>query len=196
MNALQRIIKRIEEDVQWKIREYEEKAMKDIEEIRKKEMERWEKERGKIERDGRREAEEIKQMHLSKAHLEGRKLLMQAREKIMRETTEEMKKRAREFLGDKYEEYLRKSMEDSKRVFGEAFRVICLKDDISKVKDIAKNMNLRVEVIPGEVKGGGIVAISRDSLKRADYSIEAFIGRNLSEIRRRIYEMLFGEKYA
>ncbi len=196
MDAIENIIRRIEEDAQWKIKEYEENAAKEIERIRKAETERWEREMKKLEMDGKRDAEGIRQMHISKAHLEGRKLLMEVREKIIGKALEIMKEEAREVLGDKYYEYVAKSIENAKEVFGDEFRIVCLKDDVRKVKKLAKEKGVKAEVVPGDVSGGGIIAMSLDTLKKIDYSLDAYLNRNMAEIRRRIHERLFGEEYA
>ena len=196
MGAIENIIRRIEEDAQWKIREYEEKAVKELEEIRKREEEQWERERNKLERDGKREAESIKQMHLSKSHLEGRKLIMNVREKIIEKVLEEMKTCAREVMGDMYSKYIKNRIEEASEVLGNEFRIVCLKDDIKKVKELAKECGVKVEVVPGDVSGGGIIAMSLDSLKKVNYSIEAHFNRNMADIRKRIYKKLFGEEYA
>ncbi len=196
MNAIERIIKRIEEDAQWKIREYEEKAQRDLEEIKKKEEMRWEEERKKLELEGRREAESIRQMHISQAHLEGKKILMSAREKVIDAIIQEMISNARELLSEKYDEYLKRSIMEAKNIFGDELRLVVLEDDVKRVKKIAKDCKVKAEIVPGDVPGGGVIAMSMDSLKMADYSVKSFIGRNIPEIRKKINERLFGEEYA
>ncbi len=194
MEAIERIIKRIQEDADWKIKEYHRKAQMEIEKIRRAEESKWKREKDKLLTTGKREADTIRQMYISKAHLDGKKMLMNAREKVIEEIIGEMLSKFKEY-GD-YDRYLKESMEAAKNVLGNEFNVICMRDDISRVKEIAGELGIDVSVIEGDVEYGGILAVSKDSLKKVDYTARAFIERNMGDIRKRIYVRLFGEEHA
>ncbi|ADD09073.1 V-type ATP synthase subunit E [Candidatus Aciduliprofundum boonei] len=194
MDAIDRIIKRIEEDVQWKIKEYWDKADREIERIRNIEESKWDKEREKMESSGKREAETIKQMHISKAHLDGKKMLMNAREKVIERIINQVQISFKDYVN--YEKYIRESLEDAKNVLGNNFEVIAMQEDVEMVKRIADDMELNLKVMAGELEYGGILAISSDSLKKVDYTVKAFVERNMGDMRKRIYVKLFGEEYA
>ncbi len=194
MDAIDRIIKRIEEDAQWKIKEYWDKADREIERIRNMEESKWEKEREKMESSGKREAETIRQMHISKAHLDGKKMLMNAREKVIERIINQVQISFKDYVD--YEKYIRESLEDAKNVLGTDFEVIAMQEDVEMVKRIADDMGLNLKVMAGELEYGGILAISSDSLKKVDYTVKAFVERNMGDMRKRIYVKLFGEEYA
>ncbi len=194
MDAIDRIIKRIEEDAQWKIKEYWDKADREIERIRNMEESKWEKEREKMESSGKREAETIRQMHISKAHLDGKKMLMNAREKVIERIINQVQISFKDYVD--YEKYIRESLEDAKNVLGNNFEVIAMQEDVEMVKRIADDMGLNLKVMAGELEYGGILAISSDSLKKVDYTVKAFVERNMGDMRKRIYVKLFGEEYA
>ena len=194
MDAIDRIIKRIEEDAQWKIKEYWDKADREIERIRNMEESKWEKEREKMESSGKREAETIRQMHISKAHLDGKKMLMNAREKVIERIINQVQISFKDYVD--YEKYIRESLEDAKKVLGNNFEVIAMQEDVEMVKRIADDIGLNLKVMAGELEYGGILAISSDSLKKVDYTVKAFVERNMSDMRKRIYVKLFGEEYA
>ena len=194
MDAIDRIIKRIEEDAQWKIKEYWDKADREIERIRNMEESKWEKEREKMESSGKREAETIRQMHISKAHLDGKKMLMNAREKVIERIINQVQISFKDYVD--YEKYIRESLEDAKNVLGDNFEVIAMQEDVEMVKRIADDMGLNLKVMAGELEYGGILAISSDSLKKVDYTVKAFVERNMGDMRKRIYVKLFGEEYA
>ena len=194
MDAIEKIIKRIEEDAQWKIEEYYREADEEIARIRKIEEGKWEKEREKLEAAGKREAETIRQMHVSKAHLDGKKMLMQAREEVIEKVIKDMLENFRSY-GD-YDSYLKSSLEDASKVLGEKFMVISLADDKERISSLASELGLSVSVTPGEVENGGFIGVSQDSTMRVDYTAKAFVERNMGEIRKMIHEKLFGEEYA
>ncbi len=194
MDAIDRIIKRIEEDAQWKIKEYWDKADREIERIRNMEESKWEKEREKMESSGKREAETIRQMHISKAHLDGKKMLMNAREKVIERIINQVQISFKDYVD--YEKYIRESLEDAKNVLGNNFEVIAMQEDVEMVKRIADDMGLNLKVMAGELEYGGVLAISSDSLKKVDYTVKAFVERNMGDMRKRIYVKLFGEEYA
>ncbi len=194
MEAIERIIKRIQEDADWKIKEYQQKAQREIEKIRRAEEGKWKREREKLISSGKREAETIKQMYISKAHLDGKKMLMNAREKVIEDIIEEMLSKFKEY--GNYDAYLEESLEAAQGVLGGEFNVVCMKDDIPRIKEISSKLGLNITVMEGDVEYGGILAVSKDSLKKVDYTARAFIERNIGDIRKRIYVKLFGEEHA
>ncbi len=194
MDAIDNIIKRIEEDANWKIKEYWEKADEEIERIKKAEESKWEREKNKIETRGKREAETIKQMHISKAHLDGKKMLMNAREEIIDKIVEQILVNFRKYVD--YERYIKSSIESAREVLGREFNIVAGKEDFDLVKKIAEDLGIKSNVMIGELKYGGILAISGDSLKKIDYSVKAYVDRNMGDIRKRIYTKLFGEEHA
>jgi V/A-type H+-transporting ATPase subunit E len=194
MEAIENIIKRIQEDADWKIKEYQQKAEREIERIRKIEEGKWEREKEKMENVGKREAETIRQMYVSKAHLDGKKMLMNAREKVIERIIGEMLSKFKEY--GNYDAYLEDSILAVKEILGDEFNVVCMKEDIPKVKGIVEKLGLKISVMEGDVEYGGILAVSKDSLKKVDYTARAFIERNLGNIRKRIYVRLFGEEHA
>jgi len=194
MDAIDRIIKRIEEDAQWKIQEYWDKANREIERIRNIEESRWKREKEKMESVGRREAETIKQMHISKAHLDGKKMLMNAREEVIGKIVNQILANFKAHID--YDEYIKESLEDAKNVLGSSFGVVAMQEDVDLVKRIAEDMGLDLKIMAGELEYGGILAVSNDSLKKVDYTVKAFVERNMGDIRKRIYVKLFGEEHA
>jgi len=194
MDAIDRIIKRIEEDAQWKIQEYWDKANREIERIRNIEESRWKREKEKMESVGRREAETIKQMHISKAHLDGKKMLMNAREEIIGKIVNQILANFKAHID--YDKYIKESLEDAKNVLGNSFGVVAMQEDVDLVKRIAEDMGLDLKIMAGELEYGGILAVSNDSLKKVDYTVKAFVERNMGDIRKRIYVKLFGEEHA
>ena len=194
MDAIERIIKRIEEDAQWKIQEYWDKANREIERIRNIEESRWKREKEKMESVGRREAETIKQMHISKAHLDGKKMLMNAREEVIGKIVNQILANFKAHID--YDKYIKESLEDAKNVLGNSFGVVAMQEDVDLVKRIAEDMGLDLKIMAGELEYGGILAVSNDSLKKVDYTVKAFVERNMGDIRKRIYVKLFGEEHA
>ncbi len=194
MDAVEKIIRRIEEDAQWKIEEYYSNAEKEIERIRSIEEGKWEQEKEKLESMGKREAETIKQMHISKAHLDGKKMLMQAREEVIEKIIKDMLENFREY-GD-YDSYLQRSLKESSEILGSKFMVISSQEDREKIESIASSLSIDISVAPGDVPYGGFIAVSSDSTRRLDNTAEAFIERNMGEIRKMIYTKLFGEEHA
>lgn len=191
-DAVQRIIDKIREDAEWKIREYNEEAEKKIEEIRRSEEEKWEEERKRIEDVGKREAEGIKSMLISRAYLEGKRKLMDAKEEIINKVIEIIKEEARK-LREEYREYIKSSLIEGKSMLGEEIQVICLKEDRSIVEPIVMEICPKARIVEGHVPFGGIIVVTPDRLQKIDYSIDAFVERKRNEIRKEIAKRLFGE---
>ncbi len=194
VDPIEKIKEKIEEDVQWKIREFQEDAKRKIEKIRTEEMNLWEEEKKRIITEGKRDVEGIKSMIISRANLEGKRILMDAREELIQKVVEEMKKNARKIPS--YGNYLMKSINEAKKIFGEKFRIICEHEDLEIVKNIASRIVPQAEIVEGDVSYGGIRAESMDSLEVTDYGIESLIERRMNDIRRMIIKNLFEGEYA
>ncbi len=194
MDAIENIIKRINEDADWKIKEYYDEAEREIERIRKEEENKWHREREKLETAGKREAETIKQMYISKAHLDGKKMLMNAREEVIHRIIEDMLANFRGYID--YEKYIEESLKDVVSVLGNEFDILCAAQDMELMKNVASRVGISSDIREGEVDYGGFLAVSRDSLKKVDYSARAFVERNMGDIRKKIYLKLFGEEHA
>ncbi len=194
VDAVERIKKKIEEDVSWKIKEFEEDARRKIEKIRKEELKRWEVEKKKILAEGKRDAEGIKSMIISRANLEGKRMLMDAREEIIARVLNEIRENARK--SPAYGNYVMRSIKEAKKVFGERFKIICNSEDVNLVKNIAVRIAPQAQVFEGAVRHGGIVIESEDSLEVMDYSIDSLVERKMNEIRKKIVDILFEGEYA
>ena len=194
MGSVERIIEKINEDVQWKLSEFENDANEKIEKIRNEELARWELEKEKIERDGKRDIESIRSLIISRAHLEGKRELMEAREEIMNKVIENIKSSARE--SKRYLEYIASKVKEAKDIFGEEFIVVCIPEDKQKVDNIVASVAPNAKVEMGAVKHGGVLAKDLQGIKSVDYSIDALIERRINDIRKMIVERLFEGEHA
>ncbi len=193
-DAVENIIAKINEDVERKLSEVELEIEKKIKRIREEELSRWQRERERIEHDGIREIESLRSLIISRAHLDGKRELLKAREEIMNKVVENMKRNARS--AKKYGEFLKKAIVGSKEVFGEDFVVVCIPEDKAVVDVLVKKVAPKAKVVLGEVKHGGIIAKSSTGEKSIDYSVDAMVNRRMNEIRRMIVSKLFEGEYA
>ncbi len=194
MGSVERIIEKINEDVQWKLSEFENNANEKIEKIRSEELARWKREKEKIERDGKRDIESIRSLIISRAHLEGKRELMEAREEVMNKVIENIKSSARE--SKRYLEYMASKVKEAKDIFGEEFVVVCIPEDKQKVDNIVASIAPKAKVEMGAVKHGGILARDLQGIKSIDYSIDALVERRINDIRKMIVERLFEGEHA
>ena len=193
-DAVERIIEKIREDVRWKIEEIEKDANDKIERIKREEYSRWEREREKMEHDASREIEGIRSLIVSRAHLEGKRKIMDAREEIMRKVIDAIKKNAR--YSRKYLAYIEDKVKEARTVFGEEFIILCIPEDKAKVDEIVDRIAPMAKVEMGAVKHGGIVVRDVQGMKSIDYSVEALVERKINHIRKMIVDKLFEGEYA
>ncbi len=194
MDAVEKIIQKIQEDAEWKIESFMKEAEERIEKIRSEEYARWEREKEKLEQSGRREAEGIKSLLISRAHLEGKRKLMEAREEVIERVVERIKEEAR--LSSAYPSYLESRILEAKSFFGEEFVVVCIPEDKSKVEEIVSRVAPRAQVEMGQVKYGGVIVRDVNGVKSVNYSIEALVDGKINHIRKMISEKLFEGEYA
>ncbi len=194
MDAVDRIIQKIREDAEWKVAEFRKETQEKIEKIRREELARWEQERAKLERDGKREAENIKSLIISRAHMEGKRELMDAREEVIDKVMKKIKIEARN--SPMYEGYLRNAIIEAKSKFGDEFVLTCIPEDKATVESIVSEMGLKIKIEVGAVKYGGIIVKDKNGERSVDFSVRALIERRSHEIRREIVNMLFGGEHA
>ncbi len=193
-DAVERIIEKIREDVRWKIEEIERDAKQKIERIKSEEYARWEREREKMEHDAAREVEGIRSLIISRANLEGKRELMDAREEVMNRVVENIKRNARN--SDKYPGYLESRIRDAREVFGDEFVIVCIPEDKARVDAIVSKVAPGAKVEMGPVKHGGIIVRDAEGTRTVDYSIDALVERRMNDIRKMIVERLFEGEYA
>ncbi len=192
--AVDKIISRINEDVEIKIKKIQKDTREKIEKIRNEEYAKWEREKKKLELEGKREVESIKRLIISKAQLEGRRELLAAREELMENIIERIKLNAKN--APRYSEYIRSSIEDAKNVLGEEFTIVCIPEDKDMVEKFVSEIAPKAKVVMGAVKHGGIMVKSADGERGVDYSIDALVERKINEIRKKIVSKLFEGEHA
>ncbi len=195
MDTIEEIIQKIWEDAEWKIKEYEQEAEKKIKAIKEREFSKWEREKAKLISDGKREAESIKSMYISRANLDGRRMVMEAREEIINRAVQMLKDSAALETGEAYQKYIETALINAKNVFGDKFIIMCRPEDAEMVKRIARETAPDAKISEAPIPYGGVVISTMDGSKKMDYSVEAHISRRMNEIRRRLAELLFEGEY-
>ncbi|MGM0509574.1 MAG: V-type ATP synthase subunit E [Thermoplasmatota archaeon] len=191
--SVDKIIKKIESDVDSKIQN-----------IRSRRDDKAEKERNKIESEKEMKLDEIrKEMErkiktsknriISQAKLESRKKKLRVREEMMEKVFKMAKEKLRSMDTSEYEDYLRLAIGKSANLLEGNIIIHCSPDAESKVKDLAGKISHDLEVKGDLDTTGGIKAVS-DRGATMDLTFEAELERNKKELRKEISDILFKEE--
>ncbi|MFP3872402.1 MAG: V-type ATP synthase subunit E [Candidatus Natronoplasma sp.] len=190
---MEKIVERIENDVQRKVDSIMEEKKEKAEQV-KKEIER-EKERRleEIQREKEREIKTLKNRIISQAELEARKMRLNVRENMIEKVFERSKERLEEMDISEYHGYIKGSIEKSKEILEGEIEIHCNKENENRIKEIAKNIDPSLKVI-GDLRSiGGIKAVSEKGAT-IDMTFEANLERKKKQLRKEISEILFSEE--
>lgn len=138
------------------------------------------------------EIEKIKKRTISKAHIEGRKIVLQRKKAIYETMLEDLLHYANEFINtDKYKNFL---IENLKKVLNNA-ELDCLdlyltKRDIDRFKDDIFLINNNVNFIVDNLLYGGFVVFDRKNNVKYDMSLKSIIESNKEFIAERLFALL------
>ncbi|NPA74498.1 MAG: V-type ATP synthase subunit E [Euryarchaeota archaeon] len=193
-DSVDRIVEKILADARARAAEFDQEAQRKIDEIREEEESRWEKEKARLEAEFRREAEDIRIQILSRAHMEGKRLIVNAREEVINRVIEAIRRGIRD--SSDYSNYLRRSVENAREILGDKFVVKCIPEDKETVNAIVSEVAPGATVEIGMIRNGGLLVESMDGLRVVDYSVDALVSRRMQDIRKMILDKLFEGEYA
>ena len=138
--------------------------------------------------EGKKQAENIKKIIISKANQDAKRKIMNVREKIIEECFSIAHQKLSVLKESEYEKTVTKLIENGKKkIEGQCSVTISREID----KQIAKNMGLRVT---GEIESsGGIILISSDGRITLDNTFDGILKRKKNEIRIEVGKLLFSE---
>jgi len=191
--SVEKIVEKIEKDIQNKIDSIMEEEKEKAEQIRKEIEQEKEKRLNDIEKEKEREIKTMKNRIISQAELKSRKKRLDVREEMIQRVFDSSKDRLREMDPNDYEGYIKESIEKAEEILEGDVKIHCQEGSEDAVESIAKKIDPDLEVI-GDLKNiGGIKAIS-DKGASIDMTFEANLERKRKELRKEITEILFAEE--
>jgi len=183
--ALEKLIQRIESDAENEANQIIEDARRRAEEIIEEAKKRAEKEARDIEARGEKEAARLREKTLASARRDARELEIQAKEEVIRECIDRAKEDLKRLKGKKYEDAIKKFIEDGKKSLGDCVVVPSREQD----RKIAEKMGVKAE---GKVDSiGGVIIRSRDGVREIDSTFESIMERKMGELRILVANELF-----
>ncbi len=191
--SVDKIIKKIESDVDSKIQNILSRGKDKAEKERKKIESEKERKLDDIEKEMERKIKTSKNRIISQAKLESRKKKLQVREEMMEKVFKMAKEKLRSMDTGEYEDYLRLAIGKSANLLEGNIIIHCSPDSEDKVKGMARKISSDLEVKGDLDTIGGVKAVS-DSGATMDLTFEAELERNKKELRKEISDILFTEE--
>ncbi len=191
--SVENIIKKIDADVERKIKSIRQRQKEMAKEIR----DEIEAEKGsRMEEIRKREAREIKVMTnriISQAKLDKRKKVLKVREEEIDRVFEQALKKVRELGPEEHKDYLRQAIGKASSLLEGNVTIHCTKENERIVKEFTGKIDPKLNVKADLSDVTGIKGESDDGTS-LDMTIEANIQRMKKDLRKEISEILFAEE--
>lgn len=191
MNGINRIIERIKNESEAKVKEIMDNANNEVKNIRKRNEKETRKIVEKIEQEYEKGAVVIRNTIISGAKIESKRIQLYAREDIINECFRRSEKKLANMEEKEYEKFLNRSIMEGFDVVGKNAVAGSAEKDSGIVKKIASVLNIAVDE-KFLNSTGGVVIKSKDGKIRVDNTFEGILSRNKERLRKDVAEILFG----
>ena len=163
------------------IQEIKSNAKAEVESIIKKANEEAE----EIIKKAEKEAKTTKGRILAMARRNANKYIIEAKEKLINECIEEIKKELKKLPSRQYKKFIEKILKEAIKEMKDGYILASRKED----EEIAKKMGIEVK---GKIDAiGGVIIKSKDGSKEINSTFDALLERRRDEIRIKIAEKLW-----
>ncbi len=168
------------------------------EEFERKKVEDWERSRSKAERETMRMIEEVEikaedmvSREIANAMFNARKIILEERDAVLRETMERAKEEIFKVVERKeeYRERMKKLLKECVDYLGEGFEVASNPRDVDLLEELSQEMGIKVNVRPDPSIMGGIKAWT--GKKAVDNTLKGRWERKKREIQMEVLKELF-----
>ncbi len=183
--AIEDLIQEIKNDAEAEVEDIIKRANKEAEEIIKNAREKAEEKAEEIIKNADKEAETAKARILAIARRNANKYIIEAKEKLINECIEEIRKELKKLPSRQYKKFVEKSMKEAINEIKDGYILVSRKED----EEIAHKMGIEVK---GKIDAiGGIIIKSRDGSKEINSTFDALLERMKDELRIKIAEKLW-----
>lgn len=190
---MEKIIERIEKDVENKIESIMQEEKKKAKKIKKEIEQEKEKRLDELRKEKEREISTMKNRIISQAELESRKKKLTIREEMIERVFERVRERLKELDASEYEDYLRESVERAESVLQGKITIHCDTEQKEFIEQIVNERDDSMELKDDIETLGGIKATS-DRGTTINMTFEANLERKKKDLRKEISDILFPEE--
>jgi V/A-type H+-transporting ATPase subunit E len=182
----EKIIEQIKKDSEKEINQILKEAKQQASEIIKEAKEEAQQEFEKILSDGKKQAQNIKRILISKANQDTKRELMNAREKIIEECFLKAHHKLSILKGPRYNKIIKKLIDDGRKKLGEKGSLFVTRE---AGKKIATELGIKID---GYVESsGGVVLKSTDGRIILDHTFDGILKREKDKMRPMVGNILF-----
>ncbi|KAA0003748.1 MAG: hypothetical protein FE044_01135 [Thermoplasmata archaeon] len=183
--AIEDLIQEIKSNAKAEVESIIKKANEEAEEIIKKAEKEANEEAEEIIKKAEKEAKTTKGRILAMARRNANKYIIEAKEKLINECIEEIKKELKKLPSRQYKKFIEKILKEAIKEMKDGYILASRKED----EEIAKKMGIEVK---GKIDAiGGVIIKSKDGSKEINSTFDALLERRRDEIRIKIAEKLW-----
>lgn|GEM_PF-3010254 len=192
MEALEKIKRKIDEDVNEKIKEIEDNAEREIAEVRRKAEEAWNAKKKHLLLTAQKEKEVVYSRIVSNAKLETKRAILEAREEVLSRAKEMMAKRIANLPPQEYERFIIRAVSKAVKEIGPNLVVRTRPQDIATVRSaVGKVLPSATVVEDTGIKLGGVIFTDPTGNVILRYTFEDVMDRSWSRVRAELARKLF-----
>jgi V/A-type H+-transporting ATPase subunit E len=197
MGALENITQRIRKDASSKAQKKIDEAKHRAKEILKQAQKELDREKKILELETDKNIKIQRSRAISEGKLEGRKMMLNAKEEIITRAFTLANQRLAEIDQAQKERYLSSAIKSAVSELGSDVTALCNKKDAALVSKVAKKVDSKIKVSSeGTEYIGGVVVRANDGSAQIDATFEGLLNRKRNDLRREIAEILFTQNQA
>jgi V/A-type H+-transporting ATPase subunit E len=197
MGALENITQRIKKDASQKAQKKINEAKKEAKEILERAQKELDREKKTLELETDKIIKIQRSRAISEGKLEGRKMMLNAKEEIITNAFTLANQRLAELDQAQKEGYLGSAIKSAVSELGSDVTAFCNQKDKALVTKVAKQVDSKIKVSSEGIEYiGGVVVRANDGSAQIDATFEGLLNRMRNDLRREIAEILFTQKQA
>lgn len=197
MGALENITHRIKKDASQKAQKKIDQAKRQAKEILEQAQKELTREKKTLELETDRIIKIQRSRAISEGKLEGRKMMLNAKEEVITSAFTIANQRLAELDQAQKESYLSSAIKGAVSELGSDVTALCNPKDAALVTKVAKQVDSKIKVSSEGIEFiGGVVVRANDGSAQIDATFEGLLNRKRNDLRREIAEILFTQNQA
>lgn len=197
MGALENITHRIKKDASQKAQKKIDQAKRQAKEILEQAQKELTREKKTLELETERIIKIQRSRAISEGKLEGRKMMLNAKEEVITSAFTIANQRLAELDQAQKESYLSSAIKGAVSELGSDVTALCNPKDAALVTKVAKQVDSKIKVSSEGIEFiGGVVVRANDGSAQIDATFEGLLNRKRNDLRREIAEILFTQNQA
>jgi V/A-type H+-transporting ATPase subunit E len=186
--TIENIIKKIEAETKAEVNKILNDTQKEAKAIKLEAKTQIQEKLNASKKEGQKRITIIRNIHLSEARRNARRITLSAKEELINECFRQAKERLRNLKGDEYRRVLQKLINEALPHIGNKGTATLTREEDKSIIGSIPNISVKPKIIPGF---GGLILESEDGKVVVDNTFKAILERKKDDIRTEVAKILY-----